>query len=176
MKKTITLITLVTTLCVATLPACGRKAAEAEPVSTGDNVSALVREFSSKPDFEVVEFGRLGVSIVKALIRESKDEDAAMLIDAIDKVKRVIITNYDECDEVVKKEFVSRLKGLLDEEALLFEARESGNKLQVYGQSSEDGSSIKDLLINIPGQGTLVTIKGIIPMDKVSEIAGKAMR
>ena len=164
-------------LCIGTLSACRRNAAEtATPVSSNESVSLLVKEFSSKPNFEVIEVGKLGFSIVKALVRKSNDEDAMQLLDAIDKVTRVTVTEYDSCEEDVKQEFVSRLNGMLDEDMLLFEARGSGEKLQVYGQASEDGASVSDLLINIPSSGTLVSIKGIIPMDKVSEIAEKSMR
>ena len=175
MKIKSLLFTLTTLLCVGTLPACGRKSSETAPVSTYGDVSKLVREFSSEPDFEVIDVGRLGFSIVKAIVREIKDEDAARLIDAVDKVSSVSITRYEGCPDDVKEEFLSRLNAILDDDDLLLEARRSGRRLQVYGQPSEDGSSVQDLLINIPGEDILVNIKGLIPMDKVSEIAGKTM-
>ena len=139
-------------------------------VDNGRRIALLVNEYSSREDFEVLNVGRLGLGLVKAAIRHSGDEDAMDLLRAMKDIRRIVITDYGDCESDVKAEFAARLGKLLDKDYLLIEAKDSGEMLQFFGVPSEDGASVTDLILNAPDDGTLICIQGTIPMDKVAEI------
>lgn len=175
MKK-YSLIILAALISVGTMSGCVRKPAEEPAPSDVKTVSRLVSDYSSTPGFEVVNVGGLGLSIVKALVRRSGDEEALQVLDAIKKVTRVTVTTYEDCEKSVREEFAGKLGELLDNETLLFEAKDSGDKVQIFGQTSEDGDSVSDIVVNVPEDGTLICIEGLIPMDKIAEILENNVR
>ena len=164
MKKYILLVVTILMIGAGTNPA---SASEAD---NGRRIALLVNEYSYMDNFEVVTLGRLGLGLVKVAIRKSGDEDAVALLSAMKDIKRIIVTNYEDCDRTVKAEFSSRLSKLLDKDQLLIEAKDSGELLQIYGVPSDDGSRVTDLIVNAPDEGTLICVQGAIPMEKVAEI------
>ena len=61
-----------------------------------NKVNLLVKEYSMNPDFEVVDVGRLGLSLVKTMIRaNSLDEETRQLLSAVRNVKRVTIVEEE---------------------------------------------------------------------------------
>ena len=167
MKKYILLVVTLLLIGVGTNPARASKA------DNGRRIALLVSEYSSVENFDVVTLGRLGLGLVKVAIRKSGDEDAMALIHAMKDIKRITITNYEDCDRSVKVEFSSRLAKLLDKDQLLIEAKDSGELLQIFGVPSDDGSKITDLIISAPDEGALICVQGSIPMEKVIEIVNQ---
>ena len=165
MKKYLLLVSVALLMSVTGM--IPSRAAESD---NGRRVVLLVREYSSMPNFEVVNLGRLGLGLVKATMRTSMDADDLALLDAIKDVKRVIITNYEDCTPGLKAEFTQRLNKLLDKDQLLVEAKDSGETVSIYGVPSDNGDKVTDLIINVPGDGALICIQGSIPMAKVAEI------
>ena len=164
MKKYILSVVTILLIGVGTNPA---SASEAD---NGRRIALLVNEYSYMDNFEVVSVGRLGLGLAKVAIRKSGDEDAMALLGAMKDIKRIIVTNYEDCDRSVKAEFSSRLAKLLDKDQLLIEAKDSGELLQVYGVPSDDGTKVTDLILNAPDDGALICVQGTIPMEKVVEI------
>ena len=92
---------LIILIVITLLPSFGAYLnAESKEMS---KVNILVKEYSLEPDFQVLSFGRLGLSFVKALIKADMDEDTRALLAAVRNVKRITIASYEDCDSSVKE-------------------------------------------------------------------------
>ena len=109
MRKTvITLLVLLVTLAVTPAPA------SAAGVDYGKRVTLLMKEYSGHSDFHLINFGRIGLSLVKTAIRQSGDKDAHDLLTVMRNVKMVSIASYEDCPKAVKEDFESRLRTVAD--------------------------------------------------------------
>ena len=135
-----------------------------------NKVNILVKEYSLEPDFQVLSFGRLGLSFVKALIKADMDEDTRMLLAAVRNVKRITIASYEDCNSSVKERFAARLSRILNKDTLLLQAKDSGETVEIYGDTFSSEDAVTDLIINAPASGALICIKGSIPMSEVARI------
>lgn len=163
MKNSIYLITL------AVLLMCGCQVRAKEATSDSNSrISGLVSEYSLRSDFEVIRLGRLGLGLVKSILRSNMDEEDMEVLDLIKDVRKVVVANYGDCEESVRSEFTSRLSQLLDKDCLLLEAKDSGEKVQIYGEASESGDKITNLIINAPESGALICIYGSISTETLS--------
>ena len=168
MKKCIFFVALATFLMCS----CQTRAKETRDESTS-RISGLVSEFSLRPNFEVIRLGRLGMGLVRTVLRSSMEDDDMQVLDIIRDVRKIIIANYEDCDEVVRNEFTTRLSKYLDKDCLLLEAKDSGEKVQIYGETSDRGDRITNLIINAPESGALICIYGTIPVESLSKIVNQ---
>lgn len=163
MKRYLLLITLALSLC----PFCLAGNSGQDNIR---RINQLVSEYSSHPDFNVVRLGRLGLAAVKVVIRHDLDEDSLALLNAIKDIKQITIADYEDCPADVRDRFASRLSKLLDKDMLLMEAKDSGEKMEIYGEPSERGDELTDLILNVPGSGALICIRGRLKMKDVAKI------
>ena len=163
MKKIIITLTIALSFCSASF------AVSSEQGSIR-RVNQLVSEYSTHPDFQVISIGGLGLAVIKAAIRHDLDDDTVALLKAVRNIKRITIANYEDCPSDVRDRFVSKLDRLLDKESLLMEAKDSGEIMRIYGEPSENGDELTDLILNVPGDGTLICIRGTVRMKDVNRI------
>ena len=148
-------------------PVCKASSASQDNIR---RINQLVSEYSAHPDFNVVRLGRLGLAAVKVVIRHDLDEDSLALLNAIRDIKQITIADYDDCPADIRNRFTSRLAKLLDKDMLLMEAKDSGEKMEIYGEPSESGDELTDLVLNVPGSGALICIRGRLKMKDVARI------
>ena len=163
MKKYIFFIALALSLCSVSYA----RSTDQESIR---RINLLVSEYSVHPDFQVVRLGRLGLAVIKAALRHDLDGDTVALLNAVRNVKQITIANYEDCPLDVRNSFASRLDKLLDKEMLLMEAKDSGEKMQIYGEPSENGEELTDLILSVPGDGALICIRGTVRMNDVNRI------
>ncbi len=92
------------------------------------------------------------------------------MLNAIKDIKQITIADYEDCPADVRDRFASRLSKLLDKDMLLMEAKDSGEKMEIYGEPSERGDELTDLILNVPGSGALICIRGRLKMKDVARI------
>ena len=163
MKKYILFITLALSLCSVSF-------ARSTDQESLRRINLLVSEYSVHPDFQVVRLGKLGLAVIRAALRHDLDGDTVALLNAVRNVKQITIANYDDCPLDVRNSFASRLDKLLDKEMLLMEAKDSGEMMQIYGEPSESGEELTDLILSVPGDGALIYIRGTVRMKDVNRI------
>lgn len=142
---------------------------QAAAIDHGRRVTMLMKEYSSNADFQLINLGRIGLSIVKATMRQSADKDTRELLDLMRDVKQVSIASYEDCEASVKRDFESRLSKVLKKEFLLVEAKDGNDKVQIFAVPTDDGGDIKNMIINAPGSGALICVSGLI---KTGDVAG----
>lgn len=163
MKKYIVFITLALSLCSVSFA----RSTDQESIR---RINLLVSEYSVHPDFQVIRLGRLGLAVIKAALRHDLDDDTIALLNAVRNIKQITIANYEDCPIAVRDSFAARLDKLLDKEMLLMEAKDSGETMQIYGEPSESGDELTDLILSVPGDGALICIRGTVRMKDVNRI------
>ena len=143
--------------------------AEASAIDHGKRVTLLMKEYSGHTDFQMINLGRLGLSVVKAAMRRSSDKDAQELLSLMRDVNQVSIASYDDCEASVKRDFESRLSKVLKKDFLLVEAKDGDEKVRIFAVPTDDGNDIKNLIISAPGSGALICVSGLI---RTSDVAG----
>lgn len=149
--------------------AAGVPSQAAAPASDyGRRVTSLMKEYSLKSEFHLVNLGSIGLAIVKSAIRKSGDKDALELLDLMRDVKQVTIASFADCDPEVRTHFESRLSNVLTKDFLLVEAKDAGEKVQIFAIPDDDGENISDLIINAPRSGALVCVRGRVNIQDVA--------
>lgn len=170
MKKLI-LILKVIALLVVTQMAVEATAQAKTKALPRQQITALVSDFSGQEGFEVVRVGRLGMGLVKSLmrraVRESGDEEVLGLLRGI---KSVSVVHFEDAAPGVKARFVRRLDRMLEGVDLLMEAKSDGEEMRVFGVVDEDGSKVTDFVAYSPKDCVLICLYGSMSTRQLAKI------
>lgn len=139
---------------------------------------ALVNQYRSHRDFEVVSIGGLGMSLLRGAARtgmldDGADEDTRQAMEVIKGIKKVMICDYEDAEEPTRRKFNDKVSAILNGSPLLMEANDDGDKVLIYGLSDGDGENLRDLVIFTPSEGALVCLFGTIKAEAIAAIASK---
>lgn len=140
-------------------------------------LNALVSSYRGTSGFEVVNIGRPFIGLVKLILRtQAHDAEEKALLDALSGVTRLTVLDYEDAPERVKTEFARKVNRILSDDQLLMEAADGGDKVRIYGILSEDGNTIRDVILHEEGDGNLVCFSGKIRADKLETLIAKTDR
>ena len=143
---------------------------ERATVNTRRVISAI-RDYRYEPGFEVVSVGKfwMGLSRIAAgLAVETEEERRALSI--LNNIDKIVVVEYEDASEAKRREFDSRLSGLLDRAEKIVEVKDEEDILYIYGTSVNDAESIDDLMIYIPEDCKLICILGSISAEKIADL------
>ena len=133
----------------------------------------LVSEYKGTQGFDVVDFGGLGLGLLKAAARTAaetpEDRDALKLFD---NLKRLTIVDFAEAAPEVKEKFLRKVNRILNTGEMLLEAKDDGETVRIYGSSSKDGKTLQD--IALLADDALIFIRGSIKTDQIEALIGQA--
>lgn len=117
--------------------------------TTKRQFASFVKEFRHEEDFNAINLGSLGSSVIKGIIGAAADKDKDMkeFIKAISGVKSFTLVDYEDCSPTVKSKVQSRLDAILGSSELLLEARDEDDVVRIFGSISKDGSKASDIII-----------------------------
>lgn len=170
MKKLLIAITLA--LLAATMSA--RTSKESIPC---DKLLALINEFNSQDNFEVVKVGSLGTSTIKSIVKlsakETCDKETREILKILNGIRKIAIVDYEDCTADVRSRFTGRLDKILASSDLLIETKDGDDIMKIYGVVNNDASIVRDFVMYVPSDCALICLFGSIPMDAISVIAAK---
>lgn len=147
-----------------------------DAIPSGKLIS-LINEFQSKENFEVVKVGSLGTAVIKAVTGISAtrnlDEEAREALKTLGGIKKVAIVEYEDSIEAVRSRFTNKLNKILATSDLLVETKDGDDVMRIYGVVNDDASLIKDFVIYVPSDCTLICLFGSIPFDYLTKIIAK---
>lgn len=147
-----------------------------DAIPSGKLIS-LINEFQSKENFEVVKVGSLGTAVIKAVTGISAtrnlDEEAREALKALGGIKKVAIVEYEDSAEDVRSRFTRKLDRILANSEILVEAKDKDDIMRVYGVVNSDASLVKDVVIYVPSDCTLICLFGSVPMDSLNKIIAR---
>lgn len=165
MKKKIVL------LVIAILTVCGSMNA----IGKNTRLQALINSYKGEEGIEVLNIRRPMLNLLKvAAFHSDEDEDTKAFIQMLKGIKRITIVDYDDSSPEIKSEFSSKLSKILSKEDLLMEAKEDGDHVKIFGILSEDGSTIKDIILHETDGGTLISVIGTIRLDQIDLLMKQA--
>lgn len=153
---------------LASVVAGTRTLAATPSIDYGKRVNLLMKEYSGHADFQLINLGRVGLALAKAAIRQQGDRDAQEILSLMRDIKHVSIASYEDCSDGVKKDFANRLSKVLSKEFLLIQAKDHDDKVEIYAFPSDDGKDISGLVINAPGSGAVICVRGLIRTNDVA--------
>lgn len=143
---------------------------ERATVNTRRVISAI-RDYRYEPGFEVVSVGKFWMGLTRiaaGLAVETEEERMALSI--LNNIDKIVVVEYEDASEAKRREFDSRLSGLLDRAEKIVEVKDEEDILYIYGTSVNDAESIDDLMIYIPEDCTLICILGSISAEKIADL------
>ena len=133
----------------------------------------LVSEYKGNQGFDVVDFGGLGLGLLKAAAKTAaetpEDREALKLFDGL---KRLTIVDFEEAAPEVKEKFLRKANRILNTGEMLLEAKDDGETVRVYGSSSKDRKTLQD--IALLADDALIFIRGSIKTDPSEALIGQA--
>ena len=149
---------------------------EAAPVSAparGVNktkLSALVRQYRSCDGFDVVSLGSLGMGLLRLAAKSSADSaEDRQALKVLDHLNRVVIVSYEDADPELKNKFNKSLDKVLAGQETLMEAKSDGETVRVFGQLADDGDTLTDVVLHVPGSDALICLFGRMSSSQIGD-------
>lgn len=176
MKKSIIIILLSALIPFA---ACARSSAVATESSSYGTASikkqgsaeAIIRDFDSAEGFNILSIKGFGTGLIKHMITaamDRNDPEQRAFADMISGIKKLTVVEYSDCDDSTKERFLKKMDRVLNEDNLLFDVKDDGESLKMYGTVSEDGGTIQDFFIHAPEDGAFILFSGTLALDSIS--------
>ena len=175
MRKSIIII-----LISALVPfaACARSSATTESgryetprIRKQGAVEEIIRDFNSVEGFNILNIKGFGTGLIKHMITaamDRNDPEQKAVADMVSGIKRLTVVEYSDCDDVTKERFLKKMGRVLNEDNLLFDMKDDGESLKMYGTVSEDGSTLQDFFVHAPEDGAFILFSGTLALDSIS--------
>lgn len=144
--------------------------AENKDVDAKDIISSI-SEYKDVPGVEVISIGKLGLGLAKGvanLSAESEEEKAILAI--LNGVNKLVVISYEDAASAKQKELNIKLSKLLNNAEKILEFKDEEETVNIYGTSANNGKSIRDLMIFIPEDYTLICALGSIKTERIADL------
>ncbi len=133
----------------------------------------LVHSYSAKEGVEVVSVGKFGINIAKMFAKKSAEtkEEKKEIADFMEGLQQMIVVDFEDASDDVKSEFKSKIEAFLSKSEKIVEVKDSGEAMNIYGSSSDDGETIDDLIMYVPEDCALICLLGRISTKTIGEMA-----
>ena len=144
--------------------------AENKDVGAKDIINTI-SDYKDVPGVEVISIGKLGLGLAKGvanLSAESEEEKAILAI--LNGVNKLVVISYEDAASAKQKELNTKLSKLLNNAEKILEFKDEEETVNIYGTSANNGKSIRDLMIFIPEDYTLICVLGSISAERIADI------
>lgn len=144
---------------------------EAAARDTGRAMARLVKEFRHEEGFEVVDLGKVALSLMRAAAKPSARSDGEKeTLAAFSGITQLVIGDCSNCTESVRNAFSARVQKLLRHEEPILEARDQGDLLRIYATIPPGGDELRDVIIFNASDGNVICAFGSVPMSFLNRI------
>ncbi len=196
MKKFVTILML-----VATLSGCKAKTAAPTESVKKSRIETLVnnlqREASGRSDsadedasislpglkivskggVEIVSVSKFWVKSAMGIAARSEgDENLKEAASLMKSLTKLMVVSYDGCEESLRNNFSGKISKALKGSELLMEAKDGSETMSIYGVTSKDGKTVKDIVLFAPENNALICFFGSLDTDRLGSFIEKASR
>ena len=127
-------------------------------------IQSLVNQYRYRDDVDVISVGPLGMSMLRMVASASSgmDKEVLELLRCTKSIKRITIVDFEESE--VRDYLADRLQKELDGMELIMEAKDDGERMQIFGY--DDGNTIRDLIL-YTSDGTLIMTRGRVNTERL---------
>lgn len=131
----------------------------------------VVRKYQGEEGFETVTFGNLAVGLVKLVANAAAEtpEDKAAL-DIMDGINKFVAVEYYDAEASVKASFNKEISALLAGAEKIVEVKDDGDSVDIYGTLSKDGEKIRDIIIHVPEESSILCIFGTVDINDLGKV------
>ena len=131
----------------------------------------LVDKYKGEDGFETVTFGNLAVGFVKMIANASVQtpEDKAAL-DMLSGIKKFVAVEYGDASASAKASFDKEISALLAGAEKIVEVKDDGDSVDIYGTLSKDGEKIRDIIIHVPEESSILCIFGTVDINDLGKV------
>lgn len=131
----------------------------------------LVEKYKGEEGFETVTFGNLAVGFVKMIANATAQtpEDKAAL-DMLSGIRKFVAVEYEDASASAKSSFDKEISALLAGTEKIVEVKDGGDSVDIYGTLSKDGEMIRDIVIHVPEESSIVCIFGTVDIKDLGEV------
>jgi len=136
---------------------------------TPEKIGDIVKQYSHREGFEVMNLGRFLVGTLRAaaLLDSDMDEEDRAALNAFSRVNRLVVVDFEDASEADKTSFRRKVEKVLDKMELIMEAKDSGETIRIYG--IQDDNNLKDVIL-YSSDGTLLSVSGSIDLEHIGEL------
>ena len=139
-----------------------------------DRLMELISDYSDEDGFEIVRIGSLGTSAIKNFVRAASalddDPDLRDALKVIRGIRRIVVVDYEDCQDEEHRGFDRRLGRMLENCDMLLETKDGDDVMRMYGVLDENSEEVKDFILYSPSDSKLICLFGTIELDAVAKI------
>lgn len=141
--------------------------------ATETDVTAALAECGRYEGAEVIKLGRAATVALKGVVRIAgiDDPDVREALGLIKNIRGISVLSYDDCSAEDKSSICSKLERALDGSELLIEAKDSDDKVKLYGRMDDDSDVVRDIVVYVPSSCAMVCIAGNVSMETLAKLA-----
>ena len=140
---------------------------------TPDRIGEIVKQYSGREGFEVMNLGRFFLGMLKgaALLDKDLDSEERAALDAFNGIRNLMVVDFEDAPQADKDQFCHKVEKALKKMELIMEAKDSGETLRIYGLN--EGNKLKDIIL-YRSDGALVSMTGTIGLEHVGKLIDTA--
>ena len=100
----------------------------------------------------------------------SEDPDVERILSGVGGINRILVVDISGCSESDRGEFLSELETLLAKSEKMFEGKDGGQTLGIYGIPDSDQGKVRDLILKQKGGNTVIFAIGSATSSLLSTI------
>ena len=131
-----------------------------------EKLERLARQYKDVEGFEMVNIGKLGMSLMKGIVNLAGDLDSEerTVLKSFKGIKGLTIIDFEDIPEERKQAFSAKVERILNGMEVIMEAKGDGDAISIYG--IEKGGHIRDCVL-YSKDGVLLVAKGLIPLNQL---------
>lgn len=130
----------------------------------------LISEYKGEDGFDLINLGYLATTAVRKLVSLNADEDSKEIARIVGRIRRLVVADFEDCSDKVRRELKSGVDELLSSADLLMEIRDDEDVMQMYGVLDEKSENIRNFVLYAPEDCALICLFGSIPLDAISDL------
>ena len=142
----------------------------AEQVKDSGVASLLARN----REMEGLQMRSLGKTWIKFLGKlagaGSEDPDVERILSGVGGINRILVVDFSGCSEKDREEFTNDLEALISRSEKMFEGKDKGESLGIYGLQDPEEGKVRDLVIRPKGGKTVIFAIGSATSSLLSAI------
>ena len=156
-------------IILLTVPAAGQEPSEVASGDGFDNILSLMEQYDGKANVSLMKVGRLAMTMGKT-VGKAGTAWTRKVAKAFRKVNTVYMLEYGESRPELRDEIEASVLQNITQENLLLRNEQGGLVFdETFGERSEDGKHVSDVVLIMYGQ-SVVALKGTILSTDVERI------
>lgn len=133
-------------------------------------VKSVVSEFKGREGFEIIKVGAVEMALTKGAIRIFGGAGYPSGMALLQGLKSIYMVGYSEASGADREKFDNKISKALKGGEMLFEVKDDGGNVRIYGSLLDDGCTVKDFLIYSVSDCALICLSGSFNINEVMNL------